>query len=75
MEDLKIEKIVEVSSGKEATHYLDEGWVLLSTGFVKGEVPGYDYHSYSLGYPKTKAVLNQLRDETKNKALDEDGIF
>ncbi|MTD30190.1 hypothetical protein [Planomicrobium sp. YIM 101495] len=56
MEYNNIVRVVATSNEKEANRMLEAGWVLLSSGFCRGEVPGYDYHSYSLGLPKDVAA-------------------
>jgi hypothetical protein len=49
-----IVEVKETSSYKEVNRLLQDGWILLSSGHSRGEVPGYDHHSYSLGLPKEK---------------------
>lgn len=52
MEPLNIVEVTQTTSDVEVNRLLQSGWILLSFGFHRGEVPGYDYHSYSLGLPK-----------------------
>ncbi len=62
-----IVKVVKTSSEREVNKLLKQGWILLSSGFNRGEVPGYDFHSYSLGLPKELAdSLNEPNSEQEN---------
>lgn len=71
MELENIVKIVETSYEKEVNRLLEQGWVILSTGFNRGEVPGYDHHSYSLGLPKEVAAsLKEQEDNHSNYKFD-----
>ncbi|WP_342538494.1 hypothetical protein MKY15_20845 [Sporosarcina sp. FSL K6-1540] len=56
MELMNIVEVQECRRQIDANKLLESGWVLLSVGFCEGEVPGYDYHSYSLGLPKDVAA-------------------
>lgn len=52
MKHVEIDKIKETLNSDEANDMIESGWVLLSTGFIRGPEPGHDSHSYSLGLPK-----------------------
>lgn len=56
MEYSDIVKVSASSNEEYVNDLLQKGWILLSSGFHRGEVPGYDYHSYSLGLPKDVAA-------------------
>lgn len=64
MEYIDIVRVKETTSEIEANRLLKKGWILLSSGFSRGEVPGYDGHTYSLGLPKDVAAsLGEEEDE------------
>lgn len=63
---MELDNIVQVtatSSETEVNRLIEHGWVLLSSGFHRGEVPGYDYHSYSLGLPRDVAASSEAKND------------
>ena len=57
----KIIEVKEFSDIHEVNKLLNEGWVLLSLGFVDEGVPGYQYHKYSIGLPKSVKESERIR--------------
>jgi hypothetical protein len=62
MELSEIVEVKETKSESEVNQLLDAGWIILSSGFSRGTVPGYDRHSYSLGLPKDVAATLEPKE-------------
>lgn len=53
---IDIVQVKETQSEIEVNELLNSGWIILSSGFSRGPVLGYDRHSYSLGLSKDVAA-------------------
>lgn len=61
MELHEIIEIKETTKTYEANNLLNDGWVLLSVGFVDEQAPGYQYHKYSLGLPESVKRRKEIK--------------
>lgn len=75
MELHEIVRVEATANENVVNELLADGWKLLSAGFHRGEVPGFDYHSYSLGLPKSVAAEYDMKvEERKKESIEKYGF-